>query len=89
MSSKPYPKEKEKIPSPGNYNLRQASHLAVPSYRFGLEKKRDMSLSHSKFVSGPKEIMILMPILSSKIPKFSFGKKLRGADKTPKIPGND
>ena len=87
MRSKPYPKEKEKTPGPGNYNLRHASHLVVPSYRFGHEKKRDMSLPHSKFVPGPGNYDFNADALHQKFPKFSFGKELRGADKTPKTPG--
>ena len=39
MRSKSYPKGKELTPGSGNYNLRQASQLVLPSYRFGHEKK--------------------------------------------------
>jgi hypothetical protein len=87
MRSKPYPKGRELTPGPGNYNLRQASHLVVPSYRFGHEKKSDMAYSHSKYVPGPGNYDFNADALHLKHPKFSFGKELRGTDFSPKTPG--
>ena len=87
MRSKPYPKGKELSPGPGNYNLRQASHLVVPSYRFGHEQKDDMAFPHSKFVPGPGNYDYNADALHLKYPKFSFGKQSRGTDYSKKTPG--
>jgi hypothetical protein len=86
MRSKPYPKEKELTPGPGNYNLRPKD-IKVPSYIFGHQKKSDMSLAHSKFVPGPGNYEFNADILHLKNPKFSFGKELRGEEKIKKTPG--
>ena len=87
MRSKPYPKERERTPGPGNYNLRVPSQLVVPSYRFGHEKKADMAFGHSKFVPGPGNYEYKADALHLRHPKFSFGKELRGVYPSEKTPG--
>ena len=87
MRQKPYPKEREHTPGPGNYNLRVPSQLVVPSYRFGHEKKGDMDFVHTRFVPGPGNYEFKADALHLRHPKFSFGKERRGINPSEKTPG--
>ena len=87
MRAKPYPKERDITPGPGNYNLRNDKELMVPSYRFGNDKKRGLEREYSKYVPGPGNYEYNADALYLKHPKFSFGKEIRGAAKRYKTPG--
>jgi hypothetical protein len=87
MRQKPYPKERELTPGPGNYNLRVPAHLVVPSYRFGHEKKGNMDFVHLRFVPGPGNYEFKADALHLRHPKFSFGKEIRGVYPSQKTPG--
>ena len=87
MRKKPYPKEREHTPGPGNYNLRVPSQLIVPSYRFGHEKKGDMVFVYTRFVPGPGNYEFKADALPLRHPKFSFGKERRGINPSEKTPG--
>ena len=87
MRAKPYDKNKEVTPGPGNYNLRTDKQLEVPSYKFGNDIKRGLEYDNARYVPGPGNYEYNDDILHEKHPKFSFGNEIRGDSKAYKTPG--
>ena len=87
MRAKPYPKQRDITPGPGNYNLRNDKYLNVPSYKFGNDKKRGLINENSKYYPGPGNYEYNADVLHEKHPKFTFGKESRGETQRYKTPG--
>ena len=87
MRAKPYPKNTDITPGPGNYNLRTEKQLQAPSYIFGKDKKKGLEYDNARYVPGPGNYEYTADILHEKHPKFSFGKEIRGDNKSYKTPG--
>ena len=72
------PKERDKTPGPGNYDIRKDKDLVIPSYLFGKEIRDDKIVKGRKKIPGPGKYEYDADPLYIHKPIYSFGKQKKG-----------